>query len=332
MRKPKSTSPIRQLVAAALAAAMGLAATASSVAAEAASDSVAVAGEKPAIATSAISVSPRFNIGTMLVERHGERGTPLILIPGLASGAWVWQDVVKRFKDTHVVYVVTLAGFDGQPVVSGKVMQQALQSLKGLIVTQELDKPVLIGHSLGGVLSIALAQAESSLIAGVVSIDGLPVFPGTEAMPPAQRAAMVADIKAGMSGLDREKFASQQQEYMRGIGVLDAVTAERLAQLSAKSDPAATAEYMAETLALDLRPNLPRISVPVLLISPYNAADGEAKMISEAAKTAHYRQLMAGTPRLEVVSVSPARHFAMFDQPKLVSDAIGKYLQALGTP
>lgn len=331
MSNLKSTSPIRLLAAAVLAASMGLAATASAAAAEAVADSAAV-GDKPAVATSAISISPRFNIGTLLVERHGERGTPLIMIPGLASGAWVWEDLVKKFKDTHVVYVVTLAGFDGRPAVSGKVMQQALQSLKGLIVTQELHKPVLIGHSLGGVLSIALAQAESSLIAGVVSIDGLPVFPGTEAMPPAQRAAMVANIKAGMSGLDREKFANQQQQYMRGIGVLDAATAERLAKLSAKSDPAATAEYMAETLALDLRPNLAKISVPVLLISPYNAADGETQMISEAAKTAHYQSLMAGTPKFEVKSVAPARHFAMFDQPKLVGDAIGNYLQALGTP
>lgn len=331
MTNLKSTFPLRLLAAAVLVASMGLTATASAATAEAAAaEASAATGDKPA--TSAVSVAPRFIIGTMLVERHGERGSPLILIPGLASGAWVWEDLVKQLEDRHVVYVVTLAGFDGRPAVSGKVMQQALQSLKGLIVTQELHKPVLIGHSLGGVLSIALAQAESSLIAGVVSIDGLPVFPGTEAMPPAQRTAMVADIKAGMSGLDREKFATQQQQYMRGIGVLDAAMAARLAKLSAKSDPAATAEYMAETLALDLRPNLPKISVPVLLISPYNAADGEAQMISEAAKTAHYRSLMAGTPKLDVVSVAPARHFAMFDQPKLVGDAIGNFLQTLGTP
>ena len=41
----------------------------------------------------------------MLVERHGQRGTPLILIPGLASGAWAWQDTVRQFSGEHVVYV-----------------------------------------------------------------------------------------------------------------------------------------------------------------------------------------------------------------------------------
>lgn len=279
-----------------------------------------------AAAKSAVSVEPRFNIGTLLVERHGVRGRPVILIPGLASGAWVWEETVRQLQDRHVVYVVTLAGFNGTPAASGKLMQQALQSLKGLILTQQLDKPVLIGHSLGGVLSIALAQNESRLVSGVVSIDGLPVFPGTEAMPATQRPAMVASIKAGMSGLSKEKFAEHQLQYMRGIGVLDTSKVEKMAALSARSDPDATAEYMAETLALDLRPDLAKIDVPMLLISPYNATDGAAQNITENAKTDYYRSLMAGTPKLEVVSVAPARHFAMFDQPKLVGDAIGKFL------
>lgn len=39
--------------------------------------------------------------------------------------------------------------------------------------------------------------------------------------------------------------------------------------------------------------------------------------------------LMAGTPKVGVISVSPTRHFAMFDQPQLVADAIRSYLNTL---
>lgn len=317
----KSASLVRLIAVGALAACLGLAATAS-----------AAETKAPVDATSAVSVEPNFLIGTLLVQRHGERGTPIVLIPGLASGAWVWQDTVRQLQDSHVVYVVTLAGFDGRPAVTGELMKQALLSLKGLILTQKLDRPVLIGHSLGGVLSMALAQNEPRLVSGVISIDGLPVFPGTETMPAEQRPAMVKSVTSEMSGLGREQFAAQQLQYMRGIGVIDPAMAERLAKLSSRSDPAATAEYMAETLMIDLRPNLARISVPVLLMSPYNATDGAARNLSEAAKTAYYQSLMAGTPRLEVVSISPARHFAMFDQPGLVREAIAGFLQKLGKP
>jgi hypothetical protein len=33
---------------------------------------------------------------------------------------------------------------------------------------------------------------------------------------------------------------------------------------------------------------------------------------------------------VKVVSVSPARHFAMIDQPQMVNDAIRAYLKGLG--
>ena len=294
-----------------------------------ASTVTASAARSPVRANAIDQRADAFEVGTLRVEKHGTHGTPLIFIPGLASGAWAWEGLVRRFQDSHVLYVVTLAGFDGRPAVAGKPMQLALQSLKDLLVVQHIVKPVLIGHSLGGVLALQLAEQDPGSISGLVSIDGLPVFPGTEAMPPSQRPLMADGIKARMAGMTGEQFAGQQLQYMRGIGVIDPALAAKLAGHSANSDPAATTEYMAETLALDLRADLAKITVPVLLIAPYNAADSAAQNISESAKTDYYRSLLAGTPTLDVVPVSPSRHFAMFDQPTLVADAIDSYLAKL---
>jgi pimeloyl-ACP methyl ester carboxylesterase len=38
---------------------------------------------------------------------------------------------------------------------------------------------------------------------------------------------------------------------------------------------------------------------------------------------------MEGTPKLQVVTVAPARHFAMFDQPQAVVAAIRTFLGTL---
>lgn len=271
----------------------------------------------------------RFEVGSLQVERYGERGSPVILIPGLASGAWVWEGTVRGLQDRHVLYVVTLAGFDGRPAQAGKGMQASLESLQKLIDSKKLERPVLIGHSLGGVLALALAERQPGMVGGVISIDGLPVFPGTESMTPEQRSAMAAGTKARMANVDAKAFAAQQVQYMQMIGVIDAGTGARLAQLTARSDPGATADFMAETLAFDLRPGLPKIRAPVLLLSPYNSADGAVQGITEAAKTAYYRSLMAGTPELDVRSISPSRHFAMFDQPDKVASAIGSFLERI---
>lgn len=271
----------------------------------------------------------RFEIEGTLVERHGKGGTPLILIPGLASGAWVWQETVRQFMDEHAIYVLTLPGFDGRPTIPGKSTAAANDSLRELIALRKLVRPVLIGHSLGGTMAIGYAAQHPDAVRGVISIDGLPLFPGTEDWDAIQRARVADNVKSRPVATTPQAFASQQQEYMRGTGVVDMARADELAKLTAKSEPVAVMKYMAEAFALDLRPSLPAIKAPVLLMSPYFDADAEQLRMTEEAKTGYYKALMAGTPNLKVVSISPARHFAMFDQPQQVTDAIRAFLKTL---
>ena len=278
---------------------------------------------------STLVASERFEVGATLVERHGQRGTPLILIPGLAGGAWTWQETVRQFGQDHTVYVLTLPGFDGRPFVPGQGIGAAEESLRELIETRKLRKPVLIGHSLGGTMAIDMAARYPDLVGGVVSVDGLPLFPGTEDWPLEQRQKMAASIAARMQAKSPAAFAAQQQEYMRGIGVTDVARADELARLTSRSDPVAVTKYMVDALALDLRGVLPAIKAPVLVISPYFDLDAAQQEMTQEAKTDYYRTLMKVTPKVKVVSVAPARHFAMFDQPQMVNDAIRDYLKEL---
>ena len=278
---------------------------------------------------SAPAPAEKFEVGGMLVERHGERGRPMILIPGLASGAWAWQGMIDKFKGEHVLYVVTAAGFNGQPIQPGDPVAATRQALKDLIVQRALKAPVLVGPSMGATLSLALAQEEPSLVGGVVAIDGLPVFPGTERMPKEQRPQMAAGIKARSAGMTKPMFDEQQKGYMRTIGTIDMARADDMAQMTSTSDPVAVTDYMAGLLALDLRDKLPAITAPVLVIAPYYAPDVAQANISEAQKVEYYTSLMAGTPRLKVIPVSPARHFAMIDQPDAVANAIRTFVKGL---
>jgi pimeloyl-ACP methyl ester carboxylesterase len=278
----------------------------------------------------------RFEIDGVLVERHGKpasRGRPLILIPGLASGGWVWEETVRAFSADHAVYVLTLPGFDGLPAAGPTPFATAQAAVAKLIAQRRLDQPVLVGHSLGGTMALALAEAQPAAVGGVVAIDGLPVFPGTDNMDAAQRQAMAEGMKARMAGTNAQAFAAQQQAYMRGIGVVDMGKADDLARLSARSDPASVAQYAADDIALDLRPGLKSITAPVLVLVPYfdldSAAQAGQQPITEPVKLDYYRSLMDGTPRLQVQAVSPSRHFAMIDQPDKVTEAIRAFLKTL---
>lgn len=276
-----------------------------------------------------IAPAERFEIQGMLVERHGSAGRPLILIPGLATGGWVWQETVREFAGSHTIYVVTLPGFDGRAPVAGNPFEAARAALTELVTSRKLVKPVLVGHSLGATLSIALAQDLGSRIGGVVAIDGLPVMPRTEEMPPDQRAAMAETMRQRMGAATPQGFAAMQRQYMRSIGVTDMGKADDLARLTARSDPAAAGAYMGAVLALDLRPGLPKISAPVLVLAPSYGPDEATTGMSGLEKVAYYRELMTGTPKLEIAPIDNARHFAMLDQPRAVHDALRQFLKTL---
>jgi pimeloyl-ACP methyl ester carboxylesterase len=300
----------------------------------------AVSGNQPARAAEAAQAASasryaativpdeRFEIRGVLVERHGSAGgRPLVLILGLASGSWAWQDTIRAFAGEHPIYVLTLPGFDGRPAAGPAPLANARAAVEALIASRHLDKPVLIGHSLGGTLGLAVAEDQPATVGGVIGIDGLPVMPGTEQMPAAARTQAAQRMQGAMAHQTPTVFASQQQTYMRTIGVLDMTMADELAKLSARSDPASAGQYAADDVALDLRPGLQSITAPVLMLVPFY--DQDSVGITENDKVAYYRDLMQGTPKLQVTAIAPARHFAMFDQPGMVNDAIRAFLKSL---
>lgn len=281
----------------------------------------------------AYEAAPTSTVGTLKVDRHGEHGRPVILIPGLQGGPWVWQQTIARLQKNHVVYAVTLAGFDGMPAPAddGNLFDRADASLLQLIKQQKIEKPVLVGHSLGGTLALRFAGEHAGLISGVVAVEGLPIFPGMERMSAEQRQAMAAQMRETMAAATPEQFKAQTLGYMQKVGVIDPQLAARYAPMNARSDIKASAEYMAEDLAADLRPGLKNANVPILEIAPYYAPDfSQPPMVmSETQKTAYYQSLLANAPNAKVVSISPSRHFVMLDQPAKFQQALDDFLKSL---
>lgn len=291
---------------------------------------LALFGSAAVLAHEAVPIS---TIGTLKVERHGDHGRAVILIPGLQGGPWVWQQTIAQLQKNHVVYAVTLAGFDGMPVTAGdgSLFDRADASLLQLIEQHKIDKPVLIGHSLGGTLALRFAGEHAELISGVVAVDGLPIFPGMERVSAEQRQAMAKQMQTTMAAATPEQFKAQTLGYMQKVGVIDPQLAARYAPMNARSDIKASARYMVEDLLSDLRPGLQHANVPILEISPYYAPDFSQPpmQFSEAQKVAYYQSLLANAPNAKVVSISPARHFAMLDQPVKFQQALDIFLKTL---
>ncbi|MDQ6924748.1 MAG: alpha/beta hydrolase [Candidatus Eremiobacteraeota bacterium] len=272
-----------------------------------------------------------FDVGMLHVDRYGS-GDPIVLIPGLASGRWTWNALIPHLAAKHSVYAVTIAGFAGRPVSGVATFAAFENDLTALLDQRHLAKAVLVGHSLGGTLAIDYAETHPDRVRGIVAADGLPIFPGMQSVSQQQREASGAQLAAVVKAQTHDQYLAFAKTYMATVGVNDAALADQIATLSALSEPASAAAWLQADLAADLRPNLAKITVPLLEIAPYSPTENNpvATMhYTEAEKAQYYRSLLAGAPQLDVVTIAPARHFVMLDQPERFQKALDDFLARL---
>src|SRR5581483_11446818 len=81
------------------------------------------------------------------------KGPDVLLIPGLTCSAAVWDVTTKRLEGHYRLHLVQVAGFAGAPSranAKGPVIQPTVSALDAYIKTNKLNKPSVIGHSMGG--------------------------------------------------------------------------------------------------------------------------------------------------------------------------------------
>jgi pimeloyl-ACP methyl ester carboxylesterase len=309
--------------------------SATAVVAAAAAVLLTQAGGRPACAQPIIAApSATFDVGNLHVERFGHGSPALILIPGLSMGAWTWASQIAAFSSDHTVYAVTIDGFDGTPTAPPPIISKADTAILQLIKQEDLVKPVLIGHSLGGHLALRLVEEHSDMFACAVLVDVMPFFP-----PPAagqsdqQRAQGIQQLADGIESAPDWLYEQQMRSTIAGL-VTDSHEADAVAQHSLASDRATLAAATTEMSMEDLRPRLINIAVPVLVVAPVSA---QAPYMNQALRALTPDQLTAtvrdwyagqyaGAKTVTVETIANSKHFVMLDQPDALNAAIKTFL------
>lgn len=114
-------------------------------------------------------------------QEWGDRGSPIVLIPGAFESSIVWMGAGPLLGVHHRVYALDLAwhGYTRDPGPVGLAAQAQL--VDGFIRAVHLPRPALIGHSLGAAVVASVALAHPKDISRIVFADGdgLPIPIGT---------------------------------------------------------------------------------------------------------------------------------------------------------
>ncbi len=254
-------------------------------------------------------------------------GPALVLLPGLGCSGEVWDPLVDKLKANWQCHILTPAGFAGQPPVSATPYLDALcESLAAYIRDAKLTRPVVAGHSLGGVAVLRLAIKAPELPSAVISADGVPFSPALldpSATADSMRSQALQRFQQS-TAMTREQFNAQNDFLLRTM-ITKAEDVARVAAWMARSDRATLIEAAYELATLDLRREVKAIQVPVLVVGAGAFAQDDPGFREALVK--NYRSQLSGLARLRFEWADRARHFIMLDDPAFLLNAMESFLQ-----
>jgi pimeloyl-ACP methyl ester carboxylesterase len=180
---------------------------------------------------------------------------------------------------------------------------------------------MVVGHSVGGLLTLMLAASHPEDVSRAMIVDALPYYWllfDANATPEAV-AANAAQIRDAIVGMSDDVFRVQQSAAIASL-VTGSEGRERLLRDSMASNRSVAARALYEDAVTDLRPRLPGIQAPLTIVYEVNAYATEARF------GALIRSGYAGAPHVTFVPIEPSYHFVMLDQPARFQAALETFL------
>lgn len=270
------------------------------------------------------NVAEAFSSDHMTVETTGA-GPDVILVPGLASNAAIWDETATALSDRYTVHVVQVSGFGGPPARGNAGNTEILPTLSAEIVRygQSLETPAaLIGHSLGGLVTLMAGLEDQSAFDRLMTIDVLPFFSVlTNPAATSDAVAPFAEIaRTTLIGQSADEFAARQDAALAGLVKAEDDRALALSW-SVASDRDVMAQAMSEVLVTDLRADMANLDLPLTVLYARDPAIPNMDYIET-----RYREDYAPAPQVTLVPVDGALHFIMMDQPDAFLTAIETFL------
>jgi pimeloyl-ACP methyl ester carboxylesterase len=232
-----------------------------------------------------------------LVFIHGSGGN---------SSAWAFQ-----YANLHKYYNIAAIDLPGHGKSSGRGEQDIFEYVlcfKEILDVLKVERPILIGHSLGAAIALGFAVKYPQDLSGVAAVGGGLTMPVTPDILDGFRQApeFVLDLMCKFS-LAKANRPVLQDALRKSLGEasVDVVAGDMLA----------CSKY-------DLTGELPNITVPVLSI-----CGAEDKMTPPSFS----EQIAAGIDGATLVIVEGAGHMVMMEKPAAFNDAVQDFAASAAT-
>ncbi|WP_374970957.1 alpha/beta fold hydrolase [Terrabacter sp. BE26] len=274
------------------------------------------------------------------VDFGGTDGPPVVLVHGLGGSYLNWVGIAPALAEQRRVVAIDLPGFGLTPALGRDTSVNHNAALLSRFVHEVLGEPVvLVGNSMGGMISLLLADRRPEQVVGLALID--PALPNAGARPDPQVAAtfaMYAVPRVGEFVLTRYTSRFSDRQRVHGTLALcfadttraDPTVTEASVELAAwrRSLPSPEAEFLGAARSLlrmlrgrrDYDRIIREVDRPVLLV---HGTRDRLVPISAARRAARLN------PEWQTAFLDGVGHTPQLEVPQQVLGHLGPWLDSL---
>ncbi|MFP7570278.1 alpha/beta fold hydrolase [Marivita sp. S2033] len=240
------------------------------------------------------------------------RGPVLVLVHGYLGGAAQWEAEIARFSATHDVIAPNLPGFGAAADLPGcDRIEGFAQAVIELLDQLGIDRFILLGHSMGGMIAQEIAANHADRVERLVLYGTGPLGAMPDRFEPldTSRARLVDDGVAATASR---------------IGATWFLKGEDAAGFAAVRDIGAQASVQAARAALDAmahwdgRPALDRLTMPTLVLWGDN---------DRSYRWQQVESLWRNLPLGQLAVIPAAAHAAHLEKPRLFHEMVEGFLE-----
>lgn len=275
---------------------------------------------------------------TLQVEEYGPRTAPALILThgwGVNSNEWNYlkEQLTQRFR--LIVWDLPGLGLSTQPADRDFHLERLARDLEGVLGLAGDRPAVLVGHSIGGMITLTFCrlfpEALGARVAGLVLVHTTYTNPvrtttGARFFTAIERPLIVpllyltiwlsplVRVMIWLSYLNGSAHLSTKLQGFAGTeswGQLEFATAFQL-----QAPPAVVARGMLGMLAYDATETLATIHIPTLVV----AGDRDPVCRPEASERIHQ-----GVRRSELAALSPAKHMGLIEQHGRFAKLVGEF-------
>ena len=241
------------------------------------------------------------------------KGKPVIFLHGWLGSWGLWQNTMKFVGKSYRTYALDFWGFGESDDRLNSYNVMDFVNLVGQFMDQlGIEKAPLIGHSMGGTVSLMSAIKDPDRIEKIIVV-GSPIKGSSLSLP----------LRLAGRRLIAEKLFKNFELFrktLRRISPLicnDPLFPEIMDRDLSKTNLESFLNSIRSLNQVDLRPQLIRINKPVLGL--YGNRDNIVSPFQ-------YKVLMKGVPHAQIERFPNSGHFIMLDEPRLFMQLVNEFL------